>query len=86
MRAFRDLYYAQNKEDFLKELAQGNGDHLEVMAFFGRCDPKEQKKFNLTMQEHYSDLIPESNNDKKFMDKFDSYLERDLHCKLGTKS
>ncbi len=83
MRKLRDLYYAQNKDQFLKELAQGNGQHLEVMAFFGRCNQSTQKQFNSVMQSHYADLILESNDEKKFMDKFDIHLEKDLNCTIG---
>lgn len=82
LRQLRDLYYVQNKDEFLKELAQGNGQHLEVMAFLGRCDQSRQKLFNATMQSHYSDLILESQDDQKFMNKFDAHLEKDLNCKL----
>jgi hypothetical protein len=83
MRNFRDMYFAQNKDEFLKELAQGNGKHLEVMAFFARCNTENQNVFNSTMQRHYSELIIFSKNNKIFMDKFDSYLITDLHCNLG---
>lgn len=82
LRELRELYYAQNKDDFLKELAQGNGGHLEVMAFFGRCNMEAQSEFNSTMQGHYGELIQKVQNDKEFMDKFDSYLQT-LNCQIG---
>lgn len=82
MRQLRELYYAQNKEDFLRELAQGNGEHLEVMAFFGRCDMQKQTNFNESMQSNYINLIQEVQDDKKFMDKFDQYLEN-LQCRVS---
>lgn len=82
MRKLRELYYAQNKDGFLKELAQGNGEHLEVMAFFGRCDAKKQKEFNRAMQGNYLNLIQDVRDDKKFMDKFDYYLNS-LECKVS---
>ncbi len=86
LRKLRDLYYAQNKDSFLKELAQGQGQHLEVMAFFGRCTNTSQSEFNTKMQKHYSDLVPEIGNDQKFMDKFDSYLKTDLNCQISNKA
>ncbi len=82
MRKLRDLYYAQNKDGVLKELAQGNGDHLEVMAFFGRCDMKAQKEFNTSMQKNFGNLVIEVEDNKKFMDKFDQYLAS-LNCRVG---
>lgn len=82
MRKLRDLYYAQNKDGILKELAQGSGEHLEVMSFFGRCDSNKQKEFNSTMQGNYLNLIKEVRDDKKFMDKFDHYLSG-LNCRLS---
>lgn len=82
MRHLRERYYAQNKDDFLKELSQGHGEHLAVMAFFGRCDREKQNLFNEFMQSNYAELIEEVQDDKKFMDKFDQYLVN-LECRIS---
>lgn len=86
MRKLRDMYYAQNKDEFLRELSQGKGEHLKVMAFFGRCQKTAQEKFDSVMQSHFSELVQESQDDKKFMDKFDEHLQNDLGCSLGQKA
>ena len=53
----RDLYVEQNLDQIKKDMANGQGDHLEVLSWFSFCDESAKSEFNQTMQQHMSELL-----------------------------
>lgn len=46
----RALYIVQNKDEVIKEIAQGGGEHLKVLATFSLCDKSAYDSFSKTLQ------------------------------------
>lgn len=58
----RELYFAQNKEEVLKEIAIGNGEHLKVLAVFSLCDQDAYSRFAEKLQQQFEKF--KGNDDK----------------------
>jgi hypothetical protein len=57
IRETRDLYIAQNRDEMLKEIAVGHGEHLNALASFSFCDKTSYGHFAAQMQAHAADFI-----------------------------
>jgi len=55
LKTERDLYFAQNRDEVLREIARGQGEHLEVLAAFSLCD---QSATNLFAQQTQQNMVP----------------------------
>lgn len=53
----RDLYIAQNLDQIKKDIANGDGAHLEILSWFSLCEDSVIPEFNRTMQEKAGDLL-----------------------------
>lgn len=58
LRAQRDFYIAENFDQVRKEIAQGQGFHMEALAWMSLCDIDSQKDFNEILQTHYEEIYP----------------------------
>lgn len=52
----RDLYVAQNFDQIRKDIANGNGRHVQALAWFSLCDDSSQDDFAHELQRGYASL------------------------------
>ncbi len=57
LRENREKYVAQNKDEVLKEIAIGRGEHLEVLAAFSLCDAVAVPEFVSKLQQQTRVLV-----------------------------
>jgi Protein of unknown function (DUF3015) len=73
----RELYVQQNYEQFKKDVARGQGDHLEALAWLNLCEDGAQVDFNKTVQHNYQELFA-SGQGAPFVRTLDEILEKNL--------
>lgn len=57
----RDLYFAQNREEALKEVALGGGEHLRVIGTYSLCDNDKMDEFQKMLQSKMKELLKVKN-------------------------
>lgn len=60
MREHREKYIVQNKEEILKEISKGQGEHLNVLASFSLCEDKSVPDFSSSLQKRMNQFIDKS--------------------------
>lgn len=55
----RDLYFAQNSDEIMAEIAQGRGEHVSVLASYTLCDQDKFETFGRALQMKMKDFISE---------------------------
>lgn len=53
----RDDYYAQNRDEILREAAKGEGEHLKVLATYSLCEDQAVSEFAHQLQKRTSLLL-----------------------------
>lgn len=53
LREKRDLYVAQNIDQIRKDMANGAGGHLDVIAWYSLCEDQVLFKLNTTLQNNF---------------------------------
>ena len=53
----RDRYYGQNREEILREVSKGTGEHLRVLAQYSLCDEDKIGEFSALLQKRTPALI-----------------------------
>lgn len=46
----RELYFLQNRDELIADIAKGQGEHLQVLASYSLCDDDKVELFNKRMQ------------------------------------
>jgi len=59
----RDLYVAQNLDQIKKDIANGNGHHLETLSWFSMCDESVNTQFNTELQKNIATLLVDNSKD-----------------------
>jgi len=60
VKAERERYVAQNKEELKKETALGRGEHLAVLAYYSLCDESSLADFSQVLQKNFSNIFRSS--------------------------
>jgi len=60
VKAERERYVAQNKEELKKETALGRGEYLAVLAYYSLCDESSLADFAQVLQKNYSKIFRSS--------------------------
>lgn len=56
-RDLRDQYVAQNLDQIKKDVAMGDGGHLEVLSWFSLCEDSALREFNEALQNNLAKLV-----------------------------
>lgn len=70
-------YIALNNEEIFKEVAQGSGEHLEVLSYMSLCKPESSAHFNDVLQKHYSGLEKHRADAAAVLQEMDLLLKHD---------
>ncbi len=57
LREERELYFVQNKDEILREVARGRGEHLRVLATYTLCQDQSYEAFGVSLQKAMSELL-----------------------------
>lgn len=69
----RELYVRQNFDQIKKDIANGDGHHMNTLSWFSLCDDDSQNHFNETLQEKFEQLG--SASDTSLSSQIDSIIE-----------
>jgi hypothetical protein len=62
IRADREKYIAQNKEEIFREVATGRGEHLGVLATFSLCEKSAFSTFSTSLQSNAAAFLNAKEN------------------------
>lgn len=85
IRENREKYFVQNKDQILKDIAAGQGDHVEVLASFSFCNDNAIPAYGTQLQKHIGKLISPTATYNQALDEIigtDAYLSE--NCGLNT--
>ncbi|MES2855916.1 MAG: DUF3015 family protein [Bdellovibrionota bacterium] len=57
IRENREKYFVQNKDEVLKEIASGRGEHIGVLALFSFCAESARQEFATELQRATRDFV-----------------------------
>jgi hypothetical protein len=85
IRDNREKYFVQNKDEILKDIATGQGEHVKVLASFSLCDEAAVPAYGAQLQKNISKLITPA---ASYNQALDEIVEQDpvLSSKCGMKS
>ena len=63
VKEVREKYYVQNRPEILKEMAQGQGRHIEVLASFSLCDSTAKAEMGSTFQKNIKNFMDAKEGD-----------------------
>lgn len=71
----RENYIAQNKDEILREIAIGKGEHLKALAFFSACSKESLSSFSGSLQKEIDQFVElDSKDHVKFSSQIDQVI------------
>lgn len=64
----RELYFSQNRDELIADIAKGYGEHLQILASYSLCDEDKYHLFNNKLQERTGYFIRAENGYGELID------------------
>lgn len=68
IRENREKYFVQNRDEILKDIAVGQGEHVNVLASFSLCEDKAISTYGAELQKNIGSLIQPKNSYNQALD------------------
>lgn len=85
MQDYQEKYIEQNYVQLLKQISIGDGEHLEMLAFFNICENKFYSSFNRILQKNYDNIL-KTQNGKSAVKEIKSVLKSNQNLRNGCNS
>jgi hypothetical protein len=74
MKKERDFYIAQNMDELKKEIARGQGEHIQVLAFYSFCDAAALPALSSELRSDFPAIV-RLRNEQEFSLKVDQLIQ-----------
>jgi hypothetical protein len=76
MKERREKYFVQNKDEILREIAKGQGEHLNVLATYSLCEKQSFNQFSQKLQQNMDQFL---NRKESYGEVIDTSVKSDQH-------